>query len=826
VKPDGWHKGINLKLFIYNNLSKWHYLRGKLGSNPPFMFRNYFTVAWRAIKHNKAFSLINIFGLTLGITCSLLILLWVQDESGIDKFHVNGNRLYYLYEREYVDGKIEAGYWTPGLLAQELKKNLPEIELATPTMWNDRVNFEANGKIIKQDGLFADSGYFRMFSFPLLQGSKTMALNSPSVVSISDKMARQFFGSAEAAVGKTIRYQNRRDLTVSAVFADPPGNTSQKFDFVLPWMLELEENAWLKDWRNNSPQTVVLLRPDANPLAVKAKLKKFLNTYNNSFTANFWLELDMQPYGEAYLHSNFVNGGIKGGRIEYVKIFSWVAIFVLIIACINFMNLTTARSAKRSKEIGIRKVAGAGRSSLVIQFLCEALFLTVLAVAISVFLVNLTLPFFNSLTGKQIIFPFSNPFFWIQLAGLTFITGLIAGSYPALLLSSFRPIRVLKGSLKFSGSSILFRKGLVVFQFGLSIVLIIGTIVITNQISYLRHAYLGFDRDNLVYIPVEGDLTRQYAVFKQEAGLLPGVKAVSRLSETPTDIGGNITGNVKWTAKDPTTNTQFTITGAGYDFVSTMHLTLLQGRDFSRDVVSDSSNYLINEEALKILRYKDPIGKPLELWGKKGVIVGVLKNFHLTSLHQRITPLIVQMSEVSNGGNILVRTQPENTKAVLAGLSKICTRLNPKFPFSSFFADEQYQKHYKTESIVGQLTDCFAVLAIFISCLGLLGLVMFTAEQRTKEIGIRKVLGASVFSLFTLLSNEFLVLVLIALFIASPMAWWATHSWLQGYAYQIAIKWWFFELAGAMVLVIALLTVSVQAVKTAMVNPVKSLHAE
>ena len=790
------------------------------------MFRNYFNVAWRAIKHNKAFSLINIFGLTLGISCSLLIFLWIQDESGIDNFHANGNRLYYLYEREYVDGKIEAGYWTPGLLAQELKKNLPEVELATPTAWNNRINFEANGKMIKEDGLYADSGYFRMFSFPLLQGNMTTALNSPSVISISDKMAQQFFGSAEAAIGKTIRYQNRKDLTVTAVFADPPGNTWQKFDFVLPWMLELEENAWLRDWHNNSPQTVVLLRPDANPLAVKAKLKKFLYPYNSSFTANFWLEVDLQPYADAYLHSNFVNGEIKGGRIEYVKIFSWVAIFVLIIACINFMNLTTARSAKRSKEIGIRKVAGAVRGSLVVQFLGEALFLTILAVALSVFLVNLTLPFFNTLTGKQIIFPFTNFSFWIRLAGLTFFTGLIAGSYPALLLSSFRPIRVLKGSLKFSGTSILFRKGLVVFQFALSILLIIGTIVVTNQVSYLRHAYLGFDRDNLLYIPVEGDLAKQYAVFKQEAGLLPGVKAVSRLSDAPTDIGGNITGNVNWTAKDPTTNTQFTITGAGYDFVSTMHLTLLQGRDFSRDIVSDSSAYLINEETLKILKYKDPIGKSLELWGKKGVIVGVLKNFHLTSLHQRIVPLIVQLNEISNAGNILVRTQPENTKAVLAELSKICTRLNPKFPFSSFFADEQYQKKYKTESIVGQLTDCFALLAISISCLGLLGLVMFTAEQRTREIGIRKVLGASIFSLFTLLSNEFLVLVLIALFIASPMAWWATHAWLQGYAYQVAVEWWFFGLAGAMVLLIALITVSFQALKAAMVNPVRSLRAE
>jgi putative ABC transport system permease protein len=790
------------------------------------MLKNYFKIAWRNLRNNKAFSLINIFGLTLGMACSLMIFLWVRDERSVDNFLANGDRRYILYEREFVDGKIVAGYWTPGLLASELKKNVPEVEYATAAMQPGGITFEAGGKIIKQDGLYADSDYFKIFPYPLLRGNAARALNDPAAISISDKMARRFFGNPQAAIGKTIRYQNRRDFTVTAVFADVPENSSLKFDFVINWMANLQENGWLTDWRNNSPSTMVMLRPGANAGLVRSKLKKFLDTYNHTFTANFRLELNMQPFGEFYLHSNFVNGEISGGRIEYVRLFSLVAIFILVIACINFMNLTTARSARRSKEIGIRKVAGAVRGSLVSQFLSEAVFTTAVAVILSVLLVNGLLPFFNTLTGKQIVFPFSDYIFWLQLAGLTVFTGLIAGSYPAIFLSGFKPIQVLKGSLKISGGSVLFRKGLVVFQFVLSIVLIVGTIVVARQTDYIQHANLGYNKENLLFIPLEGDLGKKYSVFRQQALDIPGIRAVTSLSDDPTFIGGNTTGSVTWTGKDPNAIPQFMVTAAGYDFVRTMQLTLLQGRDFSRDFVSDSTAYLVNEETLKILKYKDPIGKPLELWGRKGVIVGVLKNFHLTSLHERINPLIVHLSDANDGGNILIRTGAADTKRALAGLEKICKGLNSKFPFSYYFADEEFQKLYKSEAMVSRLTDCFSILAIFISCLGLLGLTIFTAEQRIREIGIRKVLGASIFSLFSLLSGEFLLLVMIALLIASPLAWWAMHAWLQDYAYQIAIEWWIFGLAGLMAIFISLATVSFQALRAALMNPIKSLRTE
>jgi putative ABC transport system permease protein len=547
--------------------------------------------------------------------------------------------------------------------------------------------------------------------------------------------------------------------------------------------------------------------------------------YNANYSKTFWTDLNMQPFGDVYLHGHFTDGQLSGGRIEYVRLFSIVAIFILFIACINFMNLTTARSARRAKEIGIRKVAGAIRGSLVGQFLSEAVLLTTLAAVLAVMLVHAVLPVFNTLTQKQIVIPYSDSSFLAGLATLTLVTGLLAGSYPALFLSSLKPIRVLKGSLKFSGSSVLFRQGLVVFQFVLSIVLIIGTIVVAGRSTMYRTPTWASTGITSPTSRWKATSTKSMRYLNSRLTRCRG-SAVSCLSDATTDIGGTITATVNWTGKDPNARPLFAITDAGYDFVKTMNLQLAAGRDFSRDFPSDSSGYLVNEEALKTLKYKDPIGQPLELWGRKGRIVGVLKDFHQKSLHEPILPLIVRLQEAEAGGVILVRIKSPQTKEVVAGLDKLCTSLNPKFPFTCLFADEEYRKLYNSEEIVSHLSDYFAALAIFISCMGLLGLAMFTAEQRTREIGIRKVLGAGVFSILTLLSGEFLFLIIIALLIASPLAWWAMHVWLEDYAYKITIEWWFFGLAGIMAIVIAMLTVSVQAVKAALANPVRSLRAE
>ena len=789
------------------------------------MFKNYLKTALRNLWKNKVFSLINILGLALGLACSLLIILWVKNEYNMDAFHKNGSQLYSVYEKQFRDGGISAFYGGPGIMADEMKRVLPEVQYAANYAWNELSTFEANNKIIKKSGNHAGQDFFEMFSYPLLAGNAKTALEGPYDIAVSQEMAEEFFGSPAKAIGKTIRYQNKEDLKITAVF-DNQQLSSEHFDYIINWQHFLKGNSWATDWTNNGPKCFVMLRKGTGAKAFQSKISRFLDAYNKEQTSHSYVRLGIERYGDVYLHSNFdKQGNVSGGRIQYVKLFSIVAIFILLIACINFMNLTTARSIKRAKEIGVRKVIGAMRFALIKQFIGEALLIVSIAVIISILLVTLVLPQFSHLTRRPIHIPFGDATFWLTMSGLLLLTGLISGSYPALYLSSFRPVKVLKGLPKFSGAALWFRKGLVVFQFVLSIILIIGTIVVSKQVDYIQTTNIGYDRENLLYIPLEGDLTSKYALFKNEVINMPGVKDVSRITQEPTQIT-NGTGGVQWEGKDPNADINFSYGAVGYDLTKTMHLQLAQGRDFSKDFATDSVGYLVNESALKIIGYKDPVGKPLTFWGKKGKIIGVLKDFHINSLQEPINPLVLSLGEDATFGSVLVRTEAGKTKEALASLEKICKDLNPKFPFTYKFSDEEYANLYKSEQVVNRLANYFAILAIFISCLGLLGLVMFTSEQRTKEFGIRKVLGASPFALFNLLSKEFLLLVAIALLIASPLAWLAMNSWLKDYAYRIDISWWMFLIAGVLTIVIALITVSFQAIKAAIANPVKSLRTE
>ena len=790
------------------------------------MFRNYLKTAIRNLWKSKVFSFINIIGLALGLTCSLLIMLWVSDEYKVDAFHKNGSRLFSIFERQYRDGEISAFHGTPGILADEVKKLMPEVEYATNHAWNELSTFEANNKILKQEGNYAGQDFFKMFSYPLLQGNAATALIAPSDIAVSRKMATAFFGSPEKAIGKTIRYQNQKDFKVSAVFEDLPQNSTARFDYILTWQTFLESNGWAKEWTNNGPAAYIVLRKGTDTKAFEKKLSRFLDAYNKEQNAHSYIRLGIQRYDDIYLHSNFdKQGELTGGRIQYVKLFSIVAIFILLIACINFMNLTTARSLKRAKEIGIRKVVGALRFALIRQFIGEAMLFAIMAIIISILLVKLLLPVFNQLTNKEIHLPLNQPGFWLSLAGLLFITGFVSGSYPAFYLSAFKPIRVLKGTLKFSKTALWFRKGLVVFQFMLSIILIVGTIVVGKQVNYIQGVNLGYDRENLLYVPLEGDLIDKYQLFKNQSLQLSGIKSITRMTDNPTQIE-NGTGGVQWDGKDPNLDIQFTQSAVGYDFINTMHLQMKEGRDFSKDFATDSVGYILNESAVKTIGYKDPIGKPLTFWQKKGTIIGIVKDFHFNSLHTKINPMVLRLGEKIGWGSALIRTEPGKTKEALASLEKVCKTLNPKFPFTYKFSDQEYDKLYRSEQVVGKLAKYFAFLAIFISCLGLLGLAIFTAQQRTKEFGIRKVLGATSMSLFNLLSKEFLLLVFVAMIIACPLAWLVMNNWLENYVYRVEIRWWMFVIAGAMAVVIALITVSFQALKTAVANPVKNLRTE
>ncbi|GAB4051134.1 ABC transporter permease [Spirosoma litoris] len=789
------------------------------------MLRSYFTIAYRNLIRNRTFSAINIVGLALGMASSLLIFLWIQDELSIGTQYANGSHLYRIMENEIADGRIVTDEDTPGILSDELKRQFPEIVHAAGFSSKEGHVLSVGNKIARQTGSFAGADWFKMYKIPLLAGTATTALNAPNNLAISRKLAEVYFGSPQAALGKSIRFDNKTDFQVTAVFENLPTTSLDQYDYLQNWELFLKQNAWLNEWENGGPDTRIELRPDADPAKVNAKLKGFLKGRNKDINATFDIQLFLQPETEAYLYSNFKNGVRDGGRIEYIRLFAIVAVFLLLIAGINFMNLATARSAKRAREVGVRKVIGAERSSLIGQFMGEALLLTTIALVLAITLVRLMLPAFNLLTDKQLNLPIQEPYFWALLAGLLIITGSLAGSYPALFLSSLNPVRVLKGMLRFGPGAQLFRRGLVVFQFVLSMLMIVGTVVIYRQLQYIQTKNLGYDRENLISIPGQGELAHNYPMVKQELLRMAGIQSITHSITNPLQ-NGNTTDGLQWTGKDPNLAIQFNNTVVGYDYAKTMKLKLIRGRDFSPAFGTDSSNYLINQAAAKRIGYKDPVGQPLAYGKRPGKIVGLIEDFHFNSLHVPIRPLFIRLGETWGPNNILIRTQPGQTKQALASIEAICRKINPKLPFTYSFVDDEYQKLYKSETVVGTLATLFAGMAIFIACLGLFGLAAFTAEQRTKEIGVRKVLGASVASIVGLLSADFVKLVLIAIVIASPLAWYAMQQWLQGFAYKIDLSWWIFVLAGIVALGIALLTISFQSIKAALMNPVKSLRSE
>jgi putative ABC transport system permease protein len=789
------------------------------------MFKNYLSVAWRNILRSKTFSFVNIGGLSLGIMCSLLILLWINDELNVDKFNSKPD-VYSVYERVFSEGKVDAGPWTPGELAAELKQQIPEIKYASG-FWinNGETLFSVEDKKISYKGVAADSDFFKIFNYGLLKGSAENALKDPDAIAISRRMAEVFFGSPEAAYGSTIRMNNEKDFTITAVFENVPDNASQQFEFVGNWKDLLESVTWLKIWIYRGPLTFIQLHPGTDRGKVEAKIRDFLTSFLTASGEGYRTELGLQPYNEMYLHSNFANGVPNGGRIEYVQLFALIALFILMIACINFMNLSTARSVKRAKEVGVRKVMGAFRSSLISQFIGEAMLLTGLAVILATVCASLLLPWFNLLSDKHIVLPITSVSFWASLIGLTLITACIAGAYPAFFLSSLNSIKVLKGSLKSNARSLMFRKALVVFQFILVIAFIAGTTVISRQVDFMQSKNLGFDRDHLIYIPLQGHLFEKYEAFRERLLTQPGIQMVTRSTNAPSSINTH-EYDLSWEGKNADDKVVAIHNGIGYDFVPMMNIQVLQGRNFSRDFVSDSTVFIINETALKTIGYDDPIGKPLDFFQRRGTIVGVVKDFHLKSLREPIMPLVMFLGEKANWGYVLIKTQPGMTQEAIAGIEDVFKKIEPEFPLRYNFADEEFHKLYNSERTVNQLSISFSMLAIAIACLGLFGLTMFTAEQRRKEIGIRKAIGATTLSIVTMLSNDVLKLVLVSAVFATPVAWFAMNKWLVQFAYQAQLSWWLFAAPALLTLLIALITTSFQAVKAGMADPVKSLRSE
>ncbi|MBS1661216.1 MAG: ABC transporter permease [Bacteroidetes bacterium] len=804
------------------------------------MLKNYFKIAWRNITRHKLYSGINVFGLALGITCCLFIFLWVQDEKGVDNFFSNGPNLYTVYKSVKADGHMEGDYSTPRKYTPQVNIfALDGVEQAVPGVkqigyfatgyelpWGHPETIQVGEKIIKLNGCRASENFFKLFDYPLLEGTPETALKNLYGIAISRKTAELFFGSAQAAIGKAVRFENKKDLTVSSVFENIPEKSSMQFDFLIPWETMRRH---LIEWSGNGFRTYMELAPGADTKKVETAMNKFLATRLDP-QERAAITVGLQRVSDQYLHSTFVNGKPATGRIEYVRIFTSVAIFILLIACVNFMNLATARSVKRAKEIGLRKVVGSLRSHLIGQFIGESLLFSLLATGLSLALLFTLLPAFNLFTGKHIQFPMTNLFFWITLLSAAIVTGLVAGSYPALYLSSLKPVKVLKGVVRYTQGSILFRKGLTVFQFVLTLVLLIATIVITRQTNYVQTTNLGYDRSNLLYVRIEGALgnIKGYSLFKQQAEALPGVAIVDRSSETPHSMNFLVTDDqITWEGKDKNSRVGVNPSSVGYDFVKLMNLQIVKGRDFSRSNPTDSADaFIVNETAVREMGWKDPIGKWVQAWQKKGHIIGVVKDFHIRSLHDPIAPILIDVKEFEYFGVIMIKTRPGQTRQALAGIERVYKDINPKYGFAYQFVDEEYSKLYASELIISKLSILFAVLAILISCMGLLGLVMFAAEQRTKEIGIRKVLGASLGQIITLFSSDFLWLIGIAFLIAGPLGWYAMNSWLHDFAYRIDLSWWIFVLAGATVVIIALATVSYQAIRAGLSNPVKSLRSE
>ena len=801
------------------------------------MFRNYLKIAWRHMTRHRGYALINVLGLTLGITCCLFISLWVRDERQMDNFGKDDT--YVVYMTVKADGQTTGMYSSPRyvlnkrghLYVEDAVAAVPEIKyfanyhVGYDLPWGYPESLQVGDKILKKNGVRAGEDFFKMFPFPLIEGDPKTALNDMYGVVLTRKTATALFGDPHTAMGKQVRFMDKLQLVVTAVCEDMPANSSMQFDFINSW--KAQEH--LLEYSGPEVRTFIELKAGSSPDKVTAELNQYLHTAMGPQKGVSYT-LGLQRADDQYLYNVFVNGRPATGRIEYVRIFSGVALFILLIACINFMNLSTARSVQRAREVGLRKVIGSSRGQLIGQFIGESLLFSFFALLLSIGLLLALMPAFNGFTGKQIHLPVGQPLFWGALTGVALITGVVAGSYPALYLSSLTPVRTLKGVLRFTRGSILFRKGLTTFQFVLSVFLLIATIVISRQTSYIQNSNLGYDRENLVYVRIEGKLQQMqnYELFKQRLSGMPGIAMVDRCTEAPHSMKFDVNDDqITWQGRTPDAKVFIEPASVGFDFVRIMGLSIVEGRDFSRQNPTDSSDaFLVNEEAAREMGFKDPIGKWVQAWEKRGHIIGVIKDYHSRSLRDAIRPLLIDVKEYEYFGMILIKTKPGETKEALASAAAVYKGIEPDLAFGWQFVDEEYQKMYNSEMTTAKLSVLFAALAIGISCLGLLGLVLFAAEQRTKEIGIRKVLGASLSQILTLFSVDFLKLVLLAFLIAGPLGWLAMRSWLGSFAYRVELSWWIFALAGAGIALIALLTLSFQAVKTALANPIRALRSE
>ncbi len=798
------------------------------------MISNYFKIARRNLIKNKVYSFINIAGLATGLAVAMLIGLWIFDELSFNKSFENYGRLAIIKQNQTFNNEVTTQSSVPYLMGEEIRNkygsDFKHVVMSSGP--STRILAFGDQKISKQ-GNFMETGITEMLSLEMVKGTRA-GLKEINSIMLSEETAKALFGDHDP-IDKVVKVNNKKDLKVTGVYKNIPYNSDFKdLAFIAPWDLYINNENWSEKktnpWRANMFLTFVQIADQANMEKVSAKIKNVKLNAVKSQDAVFKPEIFLHPLSKWHLYSEFKNGKIAGGSIEFVWLFGIIGVFVLLLACINFMNLSTARSEKRAKEVGIRKAIGSLRSQLITQFFSESLLVVALAFILSVIFVLSALPYFNEVADKKMIFPGKEPLFWIVSIGFSILTGLIAGSYPALYLSSFQPIKVLKGSgfarIKLGSFAAVPRKVLVVVQFTISIILIIGTITVFRQIEFAKNRPVGYDRNNLLMVAMNTpELHGHYDAIRSELLKTGVVKEMSQ-SSNPTTYIAAINNGYEWEGKDPATQGNFATMAVSHDFGNTVGWQFKEGRDFSRSFSTDSSGVVINETAAKFMGLKNPVGSTIKADGKPYQVIGVIKDMVMESPYKASfrTVFFLEYGWASVF-NIKINPESGSTEAINK-IEKVFKKFNPAAPFDYKFTDEQYAKKFGEEVRIGKLTSFFAVLAIFISCLGLFGMATFTAEQRTKEIGVRKVLGASVANLWQLLSKDFVVLVVISCIISAPVAYYFLNGWLQKYEYRTEVSWWIFVLASFGALVITLMTVSYQAIRAALLDPVKSLKSE
>jgi ABC-type antimicrobial peptide transport system permease subunit len=795
------------------------------------MFKNYFKTAWRNLIKNKVYSALNILGLATGMAVALLIGLWVYYQFSYDRF-LPGYQKLYQARFKYVDnGEIQTQNAVCLPLADALKKDIPGVKYVVQTDWIGQHGLVAGDKKLYLKGAMAGSDFLKLFQYPLLKGNPETVLKDPYSIVITESTAKGLFGN-EDPINKTVSLDNTHDLKVTGLLKDIPGNSTLQFSFIVPFTYYLQNNDWVKRaalaWDNNSFQIFVALQPDVSYEEVEPQLKGIAKKYVPDAFKTYHSEVFMQPMKEWHLYTDYRNGIASGGLVDYVKMFSIIGLLVLLIACINFMNLSTARSEKRAREVGIRKAMGSQRIDLVFQFLIESVVITSFAFILSLLFVELALPAFNTLTKTTISIPFYKGIFWSIMISYVLFTGLLAGGRPAFYLSSFKPVKVLKGVIQIGRGATLPRKILVVLQFSCSIALIISTIIVFQQIQYAKARPKGYDANRLMMTDVSADLNRNYGALKNDLLRSGLITSVTKASSPVTDIWSNNNIN-DWQGKGPNeTLSLATIAVSDADYFKTLGMQVKEGRNFTGNLGNDSLSMIINEAAAKRMRFKEPLNQSID-WGQtsqRARVIGVVSDALMTSPFSPAVPTYFMLSP-DKASTIMYRLSASaNTYDAITKLIPIFNKYNPSYPYLYHFVDESYAAKFDLETLIGKLAGLFAGLAIFISCLGLFGLAAYIAEQRNKEIGIRKVLGASVSQVWFMLSKDFIILVLISCVIASPLAFYFLQNWLQKYEYRISIGPWVFIIAAFTAIVITFFTISFQAIKAAVTNPVKSLKSE